>query len=279
MIKYAGLYRELGDVGDQSTSAPSLRNAAREAGEWDEGRVLAYLDAGHEIFTAMGAERDVIAGDVWITGAGSLITDGTWVWTIELAYYVGRHHVELLPEFLDHVRAQNYVSPEVPHDRALAIFEEHFGANARAAAAADADTEQDVFVWHRPAFTYASAQNLIDRLADSGLSVAHPLTDNVFGFRDTAQGARQPLVGGTGTLLSALAEGGYRTVEFQCWMGYDVSFSVTVRRPDDATQELAFRIADDPGPDREEALAALRRTLDPDPENSGPARSRGSRHG
>ncbi|MEU4107707.1 hypothetical protein [Streptomyces sp. NPDC027717] len=73
---------------------------------------------------------------------GSLITDGTWMWPIEFAHYVCRHHVELLPDFLDDIRAQNYVSPEVPHDRAMAVFEEHLGENALSAAAADADTGQ-----------------------------------------------------------------------------------------------------------------------------------------
>ncbi|WP_405551741.1 hypothetical protein [Streptomyces sp. NBC_01171] len=264
MIKQAGFYRELGGIGDKSAPAPSLRNSARAAGEWDEDRVLAYLDAGHEIFTAMGAERDVIGDDVWITGAGSLITDGTWMWPIELAYYVRRHHVALLPEFLNHIRAHGYVSPEVPHDRALAIFEEHFGENAQAAAAADTAAEQGVFIWYHPAFTHASAQTLIDRLASSGLAVIHPLTDNLFGFRETAQGRRQPLVGGIGSLVSALAEGEYRNVEFQCWMGNDESLAVAVRRLDDDTQKLTFRIADIPAHDREEAVAALVRTLDQD---------------
>ncbi|MFF0384574.1 hypothetical protein [Streptomyces sp. NPDC004286] len=264
MIKQAGLYRELGGTGDESAPAPSLRNSARTAGEWDEDRVLAYLDAGHEIFTAMGAERDVIADDVWITGAGSLITDGTWMWPIELAHYVRRHHVPLLPEFLNHIRAQGYVSPDVPHDRALAIFEEHFGENARAAAATDAAAEQGVFIWYVPAFSRASAQFLIDRLASSGLGVTHPLTDSLFGFRETAQGSRQPLTGGTSSLLSALAEGEYRGVEFQGWMGSDESLAVAVRRLADGTQRLTFRIADIPGPDREEAVAALVRTLDQD---------------
>ncbi|MFJ4002011.1 hypothetical protein ACIPWL_00875 [Streptomyces sp. NPDC090023] len=264
MIKQAGLYRELGGTGDESAPAPSLRNSARVAGESDEDRVLAYLDAGHEIFTAMGAERDVIADDVWITGAGSLITDGTWLWPIELAHYVRRHHVPLLPEFADHIRAQGYVTPDVPHDRALAIFEEHFGENARSAAAADAAAEQGTFTWYVPAFSPASAQFLIDRLASSGLTVTHPLTDSLFGFRERAQGGRQPLMGGTGSLLSALADGEYREVEFQGWMGSDESLAVVVRRLVDGTQKLTFRIADVPGPDREEVVAALVRTLDQD---------------
>ncbi|WP_234367425.1 hypothetical protein [Streptomyces pluripotens] len=262
MIKQAGFYRELGGSGHDTPPAPSLRDAARSSGEWDEDRLVAYLEASHEIYTTMGAERDVIADDVWITGAGSLVTDGTFVWPTELAYYVQRHHVALLPEFAAHIRARNYISPEVPREQALAIFDECLGENARAAAEADAATAQGFFTWYRPSFTRASAQDLIDQLSASGLFVEHPLTDNLFGFRDTAQGKREPLVGGTHTLLSALTSDEYPNVEFQGWMGRDESLAVTVRRLDNNIQKLTFQIADIPEPDREEAVAALVRTLD-----------------
>ncbi|WP_329411495.1 hypothetical protein OG802_17135 [Streptomyces sp. NBC_00704] len=263
MIEQAGFYRELGGA-DGGAAAPSLRDAARSTGERDEERLLAYLEASHEIYTVMGAERDVIADDVWITGAGSLITDGTYVWPTELAYYVRRHHVALLPEFAAHIRARNYVSPPVPREQALAIFEECLGENARATAAADAATAKGFFIWYRTALTRASAQNLIDQLATSGLFVRHPLTDNLFGFRDTVQGKREPLVGGVHTLLSALASDEYRNVEFQGWMGRDESLAVTVQCLDGNIQKLFFQISDIPAPDREDAVAALVRTLDQD---------------
>ncbi|MFE9538515.1 hypothetical protein [Streptomyces sp. NPDC006691] len=269
MIEQAGFYRELGGPGDRS--APSLRDAARSTGEWDEERLLAYLEASREIYTVMGAERDVIADDLGITGAGSLITDGTYVWPTELAYYVRRHHVALLPEFTAHIRARNYVSPEVPREQALAIFEECLGESAAAAAAtAAASTSKGFFTWYRTALTRASAQNLIDQLAATGLFVQHPLTDQVFGFRDTVLGKREPLVGGAPTLLSALASDAYRKVEFKGWTGRDKSLLVSVRRLDGTAQKLTFHIADiadiaDPG--REEAVAALVRTLDQDPDH------------
>ncbi|MET7930086.1 hypothetical protein ABZT43_40430, partial [Streptomyces sp. NPDC005349] len=98
MIKQAGFYRELDGHGEGTNPAPSLRDAARRTGEWDEDRILGYMESSTEIFSAMGAERDVITDDVWITGAGSLITDGTWMWPVELVHYVRRHHVALPDE-------------------------------------------------------------------------------------------------------------------------------------------------------------------------------------
>ncbi|NEB73901.1 hypothetical protein G3I40_01400 [Streptomyces sp. SID14478] len=265
MIEDAGFYWELGGAG--GGKAPFLRDAARDVGEWDEERLLAYLEASHEIYTVMGAERDVIADDAWITGAGSLVTDGTYVWPTELAHYVRRHHVALLPEFAAHIRARNYISPEVPREQALAVFEECLGDDARATAAAAAATSKGFFSWYRTAFTRASAQRVFDELAASGLFAQHPLTKHIFGFRDTARGAREPLVGGAHTLLSALASDEYRNVEFQSWMGRDECLAVSVRRLDSATQKLTFRISDISAPDREEAVAALVRTLDQDPDH------------
>ncbi|MET8208872.1 hypothetical protein ABZT51_23020 [Streptomyces sp. NPDC005373] len=74
-------------------------------------------------------------------------------------------------------------------------------------------------------------------------------------------------MGGTHTLLSALASDEYRNVEFQGWLGHDESLAVTVQRLGNAIQKLSFQIADIPDPDREEAVAALVRTLDQDPDH------------
>ncbi|MFE1309300.1 hypothetical protein [Streptomyces sp. NPDC058755] len=130
MIKRVGFYQEFGDHGGPSASAPSLRDAVRAAGEWDEDRIVAYLESSREIYSAMGAERDVITGDAWIPGAGSLATDGTWLWPVELAHYVRRHHIALPAEFVAHIRGNDYVSPVLSHEQALEIFNEHFGRDA-----------------------------------------------------------------------------------------------------------------------------------------------------
>lgn len=260
MVEQAGFYRELGGARG-GTAVPSLRDAARDVGEWDEERLIAYLEASHEIYTTMGAERDVIADDVWITGAGSLTTDGTYVWPTELAYYVRRHHVPLLPEFAAHIRARAYVSPEVPRERALAIFEECLGAG-EGALPADEATPGGPLTWYRTPFTRTSAQDLIDRLSAAGLYVHHPLAEHLFGFRDTARGRREPLVGGVDTLVSTLAGDEYRNVEFRGWLGRDEPLTVTARRLSADTQQLTFHIGDLPEPAREQAVSALLRALD-----------------
>ncbi|MFJ3659392.1 hypothetical protein ACIPPM_02865 [Streptomyces sp. NPDC090119] len=239
---------------------PSLRDAARAVGEGDEGRVLAYLDACPEIYTTMGAERDAIADDVWITGAGSLITDGTWVWPIELAHYVRRHHVALPHGLVAHIRARNYVCPEVSSDRARAIFEEYFAESRRAAT----ETARNVFLWRRPALTRHAAQELVSALSEAGILVTPPLLDRLTGFRDTSAGKREPLMGGAETLLSMLADADYQNIELRCFMGSYDTLTMEVRRVGDTDQRLTFHVGDVSAPWREEAVAALTRVRDRD---------------
>ena len=56
----------------------------------DEDRILAHLESAREIYTAMGAQRDALASDEWIAGSESLVTDGTWIWPVDLVHYVRR---------------------------------------------------------------------------------------------------------------------------------------------------------------------------------------------
>lgn len=264
MIKRVGFYQEFGEHGDPSASAPSLRDAVRTAGEWDEDRIVAYLESSPEIYSAMGAERDVITGDVWIPGAGSLVTDGTWLWPVELAHYVRRHHIALPAEFVAHIRGNDYAGPVVSHERALEIFNEHFGRDASDGADAQPAAPKPFFVWYLPTLTSVSSRALINQLGTAGLSVVHPLTDALFGSRETADGRREPLMGGPDVLVASLADGQYRDVEFQCWMGYDQPVTAHVRRLDPSTQKVTVQIVDVPAADREEVVAALVRTLDQD---------------
>ncbi|WP_333767528.1 hypothetical protein [Streptomyces sp. IBSBF 2435] len=235
----------------------------RDTGTWDEDSVVAYLESAREIYSTMGAEQDVLTGDKWISGAGSLMTDGTWIWPIDLAHYVRRHHAALPAEFLDHIRARSYTVPSVEHERAKEIFLAEFpNAAPRPAAAPDG-----FFTWYLPKLTDARARRLLGDLATCGLSAVHPLTNSLFGFRETPTGARKPLpLKVSDESLSAdLAEEDYRRVEFTCWKGYDRPLTVVVRRTDASTQSVALALTDLPEPAREPMLAKLASLPDRDP--------------
>ncbi|MBV2356448.1 hypothetical protein KUM39_19040 [Streptomyces sp. J2-1] len=259
MIKRAGFYREIGGRSATPDDAPSLRDAVQDSGPWDEDRILAYLESAPEIYTTMGAERDALTGDEWITGAGSLVTDGTWLWPTDLVHYVRRHHAALPQEFLDHIRATNYTVPTVPDEQARYIFRGEFPESAPAASTSKA---AGFFTWYVPKLNSARARQLLTRLETAGLSVVHPLTNALFGFRETPTGNRDPLMGDGTALADALADDRCSRAEFTCWKGYDQSLTGVVRRTDETTQSITLRLSDVPATDREEAVAALVHTLD-----------------
>ncbi|MEU7429207.1 hypothetical protein [Streptomyces sp. NPDC040750] len=261
MIKQAGFYREMGGQATTADDSPSLRDAVQDSGPWDEDRILAYLGSALEIYTTMGAERDVLTGDEWIAGSGSLMTDGTWLWPVDLAHYVRRHHAALPQEFLDHIRTNNYTVPVVTDEQARHIFREEFPDNAPTTTPSKA---AGFFTWYVPKLDSARAHRLLTRLEDAGFSALHPLTNALFGFRETPVGHREPLLGDGAALAAALADDRYSKAEFICWKGYDQSLTGIVRRTDETTQSITLRLTDVPAPDREEAVAALVRTLDRD---------------
>jgi hypothetical protein len=108
MLKPVGFYTELSQT---SHYRESLRDATASEPSADEPAVIAYLRAGHQLFDVPATTSDVISHDMRIVGAPSLLSDGSWVWRLDLPHYVGRYHLRLPREFLDHVRANRYSVP------------------------------------------------------------------------------------------------------------------------------------------------------------------------
>ncbi|UWE13341.1 hypothetical protein [Actinacidiphila bryophytorum] len=262
MIKRAGFYQETSGP-DAAGDAPSLRDAVRDTGPWDEDSVIAYLESALEVYSTMGAERDALTGDKWIAGAGSLLTDGTWIWPIDLAHYVRRHHAALPPEFLEHIRSRSYTVPLVDDERAREIFLAEFPNAAPVPAA----TSDGFFTWYLPKLTDTRARRLLGDLAKAGLSAVHPLTNSLFGFRETPTGARKPLplTADDKVLAADLADEACSRVEFSCWKGYDQALTVIVRRTDESTQSVTVTLTGLPVPAREPTLAKLVSLPDRDP--------------
>ncbi|EDY43451.2 hypothetical protein [Streptomyces sp. SPB074] len=102
--------------------AGPLRAATRARGESDEAGLLAYLRAGLLLRVVRDALPDVLAPQAPpLTRAASLLTDGTWVWRLDLAHYVAHAHVRLPADFLSAARARACVPPEVDAARLTAL--------------------------------------------------------------------------------------------------------------------------------------------------------------
>ena len=126
MVRYVGFFREGNESGDPSLYRDSLRSAAEGPAAPDEDRILQYLMSGTEIFSTMGVERDVLDGEKWIGGAGSLVTDGEWVWPVDLVHYLEHYHIALPEEFLARVRGAGYLMKPIDDARIREVDKEVF---------------------------------------------------------------------------------------------------------------------------------------------------------
>ncbi|MEU0394523.1 hypothetical protein ABZ208_17445 [Streptomyces sp. NPDC006208] len=261
MIKRVGFFREFGPP-DTDLSAPSIHDAVRPHGLDDESGILAYLSSGTEIFSAMGADRDVVTGDEWIPGAGSLVTDGTWMWPVELRHYVKRYHAQLPEDFLAAVRAARYAAPPVSRKRVEEIVQEVFGRSPFAADESTQASTDGYFAWYLAGLTQQDWNRLLKNLESSGLSARHPLTGDIVLSRvghDAGHGRRPSQ---EGALADILADPGNCEITLHLWFASDTYSVVRVRRLDDATTVVVHELGHLEEPEREQVVAALVRSLD-----------------
>src|SRR5262249_45711107 len=78
-------------------------------GRAEEGRIVAYLQAGVCLAAAGGVQRDVLDPSSGVYTSPDMLTDGIWLWPGELAHYVAAHHVELPAAFVAHMRRHGWL--------------------------------------------------------------------------------------------------------------------------------------------------------------------------
>lgn len=261
MIKRVGFFREFAPQ-DVDPSAPSVHDAVRPYGLHDESGLLAYLASGTEIFSAMGAERDAITGDEWIPGAGSLVTDGTWMWPVELRHYVERYHAELPEEFMAAVRAARYSAAPVTRRRTEEIILEVFGRSSFAAQVTESPGANGFFTWYLSDLTPEGSARMLDSLATAGLKAHHPLTGDIsLSASGGESGAARP-VRDPRPPAQILADPAAGEVVLHLWFASDIFTTVDVRRLEGTTAAVVHSLAGLEEPEREQVVAALVRSLD-----------------
>jgi hypothetical protein len=102
-----GFFREMphGEAGD-----PSLADARAGAPAPQQDALAAYLAAGHVYIATPGLAKDVLDRKTMI-GPPSYLTDGTYVWPGDAAYYVRTYNVRLPAAFTEHVSARGFKVP------------------------------------------------------------------------------------------------------------------------------------------------------------------------
>ncbi|MGW7412817.1 hypothetical protein [Streptomyces sp. NPDC054863] len=262
MTQRVGFFREF--TPDDPSAAPSIHEAVGTHALYDEAGIVAYLESATEIFTAMGADRDVVSGDEWVP-SGSLSTDGKWLWPGELAHYVRRYHLALPADFLADVRAAQYAPPVLPPGRGAEIYREVFGGPVQERPEQRERPEGGFFAWYLTALAPEGAARLLSRLAAAGLQHRHRLTDTVYLMRTEKGAAAEVPVADGRDPAAALADPGDGEVTLYLRFEGDTTVALRVRRLDAATVAAVFDLgdlADLVEPEREQVVAALVQVLD-----------------
>jgi hypothetical protein len=106
-LQRVGFYRQMphGEPTD-----PDITAASADVAGPDEEALASYLDAGHVYIATAGIVTDVVDGRTPI-GPAHYLTDGTYVWPGDVAYYVRTYHLRLPDGFVDHARSNGWAVP------------------------------------------------------------------------------------------------------------------------------------------------------------------------
>lgn len=131
-LRRVGFFRELRHG---QPEGPSLRGSVAAEPHPEEDRIVAYLRQGAVVAVSGVMAHDVLDGDQKPIAVLATLTDGTWLWPSDLAYYVETYHARLPDDLLRHASCLRWVPPTLDPG-ALADVEERL-FEAKEAAPAD----------------------------------------------------------------------------------------------------------------------------------------------
>lgn len=106
-MRMIGLFRELDS--SASESIPSIRDVVNEL-TGDQARLIAnHLRNGVPVVDFMETTFDPFDKKICFPGGSSLLSDGTWVWRDDLAYFVETYRVGLAADFVMQALANGLV--------------------------------------------------------------------------------------------------------------------------------------------------------------------------
>ncbi|MEU9375945.1 hypothetical protein AB0D94_19455 [Streptomyces sp. NPDC048255] len=119
-VEMIGFYREM-DPENDAVFRELIGDKVRDHAPYPKAEVKRYLDSGHPVFDIMELTIDVIGGAFRVPGGSSLLSDGRFVWRVDLAAYVERYNLELPAEFVEHAGSHGFSMPaeDLPTLRAV----------------------------------------------------------------------------------------------------------------------------------------------------------------
>lgn len=95
--------------GDQSD--PSIKDYIGKAEPGLIDKIVNYLENGVGIIICAGSVDDVLNPEKGSAGVPSVLTDGTWFWPGDLAYYVKNYRVALAADFIATMEQNGWKNP------------------------------------------------------------------------------------------------------------------------------------------------------------------------
>ncbi|GGM63465.1 hypothetical protein ACFFX1_14135 [Dactylosporangium sucinum] len=122
-VRFAELFDPVDEVGGPGFAADRPTLDSRERRE-----VLEYLEAASAVLTTTTLMDDVVNGRRRGAVPMNIRTDGAWVWTDAVTYYLRNYGLAPDPDLLQHIRTRRYDPPRVDAvaiHRALAALHAH----------------------------------------------------------------------------------------------------------------------------------------------------------
>lgn len=84
---------------------------------------LLYLREANYIAGHRGLLENPLDPGRPILGGASILTDGEWIWTLDVAFFVEHHGIGLPETFLQTIEANNYEAPNMSYQENVAFSE------------------------------------------------------------------------------------------------------------------------------------------------------------
>jgi hypothetical protein len=84
-----------------------------------KANILNYLRGGEPMIMIAGIARDPFDAKHPIIGSPHVLTDGTWAWSADVAYYVDKYNLQIPREFVETMRTNGWHVPKVADLRML----------------------------------------------------------------------------------------------------------------------------------------------------------------
>lgn len=120
-LKQAGFFCEL-NHGDGLPNEPSIHERLDDSVLAEKPNILAYLEAGSIYAIGAGLAFDYFRQSKrHVIDNLMLLTDGTWLWPSDFAYYVRHYHVAVPEAFVTHMKVLGWRPPSLNQEELIAL--------------------------------------------------------------------------------------------------------------------------------------------------------------